>query len=79
MAIRSLMEDMVKEYEKVETYCILVYSTDKARDFKLMAEKMQDYRNKLNSLLAKNGDGSIEQDRALSREEYLPRESIRVL
>jgi hypothetical protein len=59
IGIARLLEEMIKEYEKVETYCILFYSTDHSRDFRLMQEKVNLYRARLNKLL--DGSTVVEQ------------------
>lgn len=59
IAIKRLMEALIKEYESTETHCILFYSTDHPRDFKILKDKIEKYRTKLDKLLGTiNDDGS---------------------
>lgn len=52
----SLFNEAIKEYEKSETFCIWFYSTDKARDFKILNDKVANFKKRLNMIL-KSQDG----------------------
>lgn len=47
-----LFNDLIKQYQTTETQCILFYSSDKERDFKILEEKVKQYRKRLNIVLA---------------------------
>jgi hypothetical protein len=53
--IDRLIEDIIKDFEKSETHSILFYSQNQDRDFKLLINKVNNYRERKNKLLAKNG------------------------
>lgn len=63
VAIKKLVESLLKEYETTETHCILFYSTDQNRDFGILRDKVNRYRSKLEKLLA-NGSVTTEENRA---------------
>lgn len=75
IGISRLMEEMIKEVQKTETYCIHFYSTDYKRDFDILDKKIKGYRNRLSELLS-NGHTSTEQAGACIGEGDLPKESV---
>jgi len=58
IGIKQLMEELIKKYESTETYDILFYSKDFERDFKILADNVKRYRERLDVLLALNDDQS---------------------
>lgn len=59
IAITRLVEELIKDFETSETHSILFYSQDQSRDFRLLMKRVKDYRNRLSTLLAENGEQHI--------------------
>lgn len=51
----DLFDDVIKQYEKSETYSILFYSTNFNRDFNILKNNVTKYRERLNKII---GDGA---------------------
>lgn len=47
----DLFNQVLKDYETVETYNIFFYSTNFNRDFNLLKTKVSDYRKKLDKII----------------------------
>lgn len=77
--VSRLMEEVIKDYEKVETYYILINSENKERDFKLLESKMKEYRNRLNKVLSNERHKDTEQAGACPGESDIQKESLRIL
>lgn len=73
--VSKLLGDLIKDYERIENYNILICSQDKERDFRLLANKMKSYRERLNILLLNEHTG-IEQAGACTGKGNLQKESI---
>jgi hypothetical protein len=57
IGITKIFEDVIKDYETSESHCILFYSTDKDRDYKILYAKVKEHREKFGKWLAgKNGE-----------------------
>lgn len=66
--VLQVFNELVKEYEKTETYCILFYSSNHTRDFALLKSKVESYKQKINAALS-NGHLHIGQVRTDLTEE----------
>lgn len=55
----NLFNELIKLYEKTEGYNILVYSSDRERDFRLLSVKVEGYKERLNEIITEDehGDG----------------------
>lgn len=49
--VREIVNKLLIDYEKSERLCILFYSRDKIRDFRLLNDKLADYRTQLDCQL----------------------------
>lgn len=50
--VLQILNELVKEYEKTETYCILFYSSNHTRDFALLKSKVELYKQRINAALS---------------------------
>ena len=48
----NLFNELIKLYEKTEGFNIFCYSSDRPRDFKVLAEKVEKYKERLNGIIA---------------------------
>lgn len=49
--VKEIVDRLLIDYEKSERLCILFYSKNKIRDFKLLNDKLTDYRTQLDCQL----------------------------
>ncbi len=49
--MKKVTDELLKEFERTEGYNILVYSSDKTRDFGLLSKKMEKYRKRIGKAL----------------------------
>ena len=45
--VKEIVDRLLIDYEKSERLCILFYSSDKIRDFKLLNDKLTSYKQQL--------------------------------
>jgi len=49
--ILNILEQVLKDYKNSETHSILFYSKNQPRDFKILEDKITDYKKKLKEVL----------------------------
>ena len=49
--VKEIIDRLLIDYEKSESLCILFYSSDKIRDFKLLNDKLTSYKQQLDCQL----------------------------
>lgn len=65
----NLFNELIKLYEKTETFNILCYSSDQGRDFRLLEAKVVEYKERLNEIIATDGCSDSREDRVSSGKE----------
>ena len=73
--IIDVFDDILKDYEKSETYSILFYSTNFNRDFNLLRDRVVNYKSRLNKVLA-DGIKGTKQTRDNLREKDIQKELL---